>query len=360
LADVKISGLPTSTTPLAGTEVLPIVQGGQTKQVSVANLTAGRAVSATDITLTGVATVPAGTAAAPSVTTTGDTNTGVFFPAADTIAFTEGGVEAMRIHSSSGVSIGNTTDPGATNLSVTGQITEKGGYTVPYNLISTAIPFVVVSSGTMGNNGALSGITAVISAYPNAYVYLPANAISAGSAANWYYAVFSSTTAATIYNNVYTSGTPTVPASPTAFVTTGPGAYTQTTGAYIKGPTITIPANTVGINGQLFIQSSFSANNNANNKFFSVAIDLPLAGVLIPSSAITTSVGESIQVVFASRGINSRQTSRLISRTSQGVLTSYSTQTYDMTASHTIFPEIQLSVATDTSTMEIFQVTVNP
>ena len=42
MADAKISALPASTTPLAGTEVLPIVQSGVTKQVSVANLTAGR------------------------------------------------------------------------------------------------------------------------------------------------------------------------------------------------------------------------------------------------------------------------------------------------------------------------------
>jgi len=47
MADVKISGLPASTTPLAGTEVLPIVQGGTTKQVSVTNLTAGKTVFAT-------------------------------------------------------------------------------------------------------------------------------------------------------------------------------------------------------------------------------------------------------------------------------------------------------------------------
>ena len=45
MADTKISGLPASTTPLAGTEVLPIVQSGATKKVSVANLTAGRAVA---------------------------------------------------------------------------------------------------------------------------------------------------------------------------------------------------------------------------------------------------------------------------------------------------------------------------
>jgi hypothetical protein len=47
-----------------------------------------------------VTTVQAGTVSAPAITTTGDTNTGIFFPAADTIAFSEGGVEAMRINSS--------------------------------------------------------------------------------------------------------------------------------------------------------------------------------------------------------------------------------------------------------------------
>lgn len=52
MADSKISALPASTTPLAGTEVLPIVQGTATKQVSVANLTAGRAVSALSLTST--------------------------------------------------------------------------------------------------------------------------------------------------------------------------------------------------------------------------------------------------------------------------------------------------------------------
>jgi len=50
MADTKISALPASTTPLAGTEVLPIVQSSATKQVSVANLTAGRAISATAVT----------------------------------------------------------------------------------------------------------------------------------------------------------------------------------------------------------------------------------------------------------------------------------------------------------------------
>jgi hypothetical protein len=51
---------------------------------------------------------PAGTVSLPAITTTGDTNTGIFFPAADTIAFTEGGAEAMRITSDGTVGINKT------------------------------------------------------------------------------------------------------------------------------------------------------------------------------------------------------------------------------------------------------------
>ena len=54
MADLKISALPAATTPLAGTEVLPIVQGGNTVQVSVNNLTTGKAVSASTVTATTV------------------------------------------------------------------------------------------------------------------------------------------------------------------------------------------------------------------------------------------------------------------------------------------------------------------
>jgi len=62
----------------------------------------------TTLSATGVATFSAGTAALPAITTTGDTNTGIFFPAADTIAFSEGGTEAMRIDSSGNLGLGAT------------------------------------------------------------------------------------------------------------------------------------------------------------------------------------------------------------------------------------------------------------
>lgn len=136
MADVKISALPLASTPLAGTEVLPIVQSATTTQVSIANVTAGRSVSAASLTLTttplavgsggtGVTTstgsgavvlgttptfttsalFPAGTVSAPGISVSGDTNTGIYFPAADTIGFVEGGVEAMRITSAGTVNI---------------------------------------------------------------------------------------------------------------------------------------------------------------------------------------------------------------------------------------------------------------
>ena len=58
MANSKISALTSATTPLAGTETLPIVQSGATKQVSVANLTAGRSVSALDYVMSAGNLVP--------------------------------------------------------------------------------------------------------------------------------------------------------------------------------------------------------------------------------------------------------------------------------------------------------------
>lgn len=51
MADKKISQLTSATTPLAGTEVLPIVQSSSTVKVSVANLTAGRTVNGLSFSL---------------------------------------------------------------------------------------------------------------------------------------------------------------------------------------------------------------------------------------------------------------------------------------------------------------------
>jgi hypothetical protein len=60
-------------------------------------------------TMTGSLALPAGTVSAPAITTSGDTNTGIFFPSSDTIAASTGGTERMRIDSSGRLLVGTTT-----------------------------------------------------------------------------------------------------------------------------------------------------------------------------------------------------------------------------------------------------------
>ncbi len=51
---------------------------------------------------------PAGSASAPSITANGDTNTGIFFPAADTVGISTGGTERARVDSSGNLGLGVT------------------------------------------------------------------------------------------------------------------------------------------------------------------------------------------------------------------------------------------------------------
>ncbi len=69
---------------------------------------------------------PAGSASVPSITATGDTNTGIFFPAADTVGITTGGTERARVDSSGNLGLGVTPSAWATvkalQLNTTGSV----------------------------------------------------------------------------------------------------------------------------------------------------------------------------------------------------------------------------------------------
>jgi len=102
--------------------------------------------SFTALSATGVTTVQAGTVSAPAITTSGDTNTGIFFPAADTIAFAEGGVESMRIDSSGRLGIG-TSSPSSI-LTVNGRLTLSGvGTSELYTSDSSGMYLTAATSG---------------------------------------------------------------------------------------------------------------------------------------------------------------------------------------------------------------------
>jgi hypothetical protein len=80
--------------------------------------TAAAAGSFTTLSATGVTTVQAGTAAAPAITTSGDSNTGIFYPAADTVAIGTNGTERVRVVSAGDVGIGTSTPATISNRTV--------------------------------------------------------------------------------------------------------------------------------------------------------------------------------------------------------------------------------------------------
>ena len=73
---------------------------------------------------TGIAGVD-GSASTPAVQGT-DTNTGIFFPAADTIAFGEGGAEVARFDSSGRMLVGTTTSPSAGSVGQYSKVVSSG------------------------------------------------------------------------------------------------------------------------------------------------------------------------------------------------------------------------------------------
>jgi hypothetical protein len=86
-----------------------------------------------------------GSVGTPSISNINDTNTGIYFPAADTIGFAEGGAEAMRIDSSGRLLVGTTDTTGVAG----------NGVKIKSNAVGSASSVALTLEGTGGDFYAL-------------------------------------------------------------------------------------------------------------------------------------------------------------------------------------------------------------
>lgn len=181
MADVKISQLPAATTPLAGTEQIPLVQSSTTKQVTVSNLlTAANLGTPTAINLTNATNVPVNQATGILPVANGGNGTATPSLVGGTnIAVT--GTWPNQIISATGSAAGNVTGPAsATDNAVvrfdntTGEVIQNSGVIInDSNEISggtwkgTAIEVAYGGTGTT-NPSLVAGTNVTISGtWPN-------------------------------------------------------------------------------------------------------------------------------------------------------------------------------------------------
>lgn len=110
-----------------------------------------------DVYASGTLIVGSGSVSVPALAPSSDTNTGIYFPAADTIGFIEGGAEAFRLNSGGEVLIATSTDFGNYKLQILGGETVRdssGNYTdiVPSALTlfgETGAPKITLDGSTL-------------------------------------------------------------------------------------------------------------------------------------------------------------------------------------------------------------------
>jgi hypothetical protein len=189
MAVPNIFGTATSAIPLSQLDTnfaTPVTIGNTAVQLgntvtSFGNVTLTNVtISSGNVTVTSPAIFPAGTATAPAITTTGDTNTGIFFPAADTIAFSEGGVEAARFDSAGNFGLGVTPSTNSANSSI--EINKAGNGLSVFSNTDFRISRNVIDSGAKYARSGETALTHILGngtfAWYNAPAGTAGNAIS--------------------------------------------------------------------------------------------------------------------------------------------------------------------------------------
>ena len=139
------------------------ITGGTINGATVGATTAATG-AFTSLSATGITTVSSGTALLPSiVSTTGTADTGLWFPAADTLAASTAGVERVRISSTGNVGIGATSPGYKLDVNGTGRVS---GVLTANDFATTTGTFQFTSpyAGTLNLTSQQSGQQANISA----------------------------------------------------------------------------------------------------------------------------------------------------------------------------------------------------
>ena len=106
-------------------------------------------VSLNNPTVTGVASFADGTAGAPSISNTGDSNTGIFFSAADQVAISTGGTARVTVSSTAVTSAVNVAIPDAGTI---GGATVADAITIAStDIVTFKDDIVIKDAGTIGN-----------------------------------------------------------------------------------------------------------------------------------------------------------------------------------------------------------------
>ena len=141
-----------------------------------------------------------------------------------------------------------------------------------------------------GTAGAFTLSAAILTNAWNAlkgcWCYLPANFGGKTYPAGWYWAVFSSDTAGILYNNVYSSGVPTRPATLTPFADNLAGWLTQTT-SEVTGPTgLTVRGGSMGPSGTIKSHIRLAGNTTGTKTFREYLDSTQIAGISPSTSPV--------------------------------------------------------------------------
>ncbi len=215
-----------------------------------------------------------GTVSLPGYSATTDTNTGIYFPAADTLGFVEGGSEVMRIHDTGRITIGGTTAPTFTlevlssDMAVNSVRVGRGAGSVATNVALG--PTALNSNSTGANNVAIGSSALDINTIGTQNIAIGSDSLGANISNSSNVAVgFNSLLLNTADNNVAigtraldanTTGTPNVAIGTNALGLNNTGANNVAVGHQA------LDANTTGVQNVAIGNDALGANaTNSNN-----------------------------------------------------------------------------------------------